>query len=451
MTPAPTSGSTTKASLDTYQKALALNLDSVRYGTFAEIGAGQETATWFFHVGGAAGTVAKTMSAYDMKVSDAIYGKSGRYVSDARLIAMLDHEYELLVERLGEGRGAKSTFFAFANTVAARNFQGTNECHGWVGVRFQTEPFGPPNQICLHFNLGDKTNLLQQEAVGILGVNLLYAIFHDLSNADRFLISLHQNLTLERLEVDWIDCTGPALKDFDEQALSLKLLTLGLAAAVMFEPGGKPCLPTDVLHNRPVIILRSRLHGHTDTQQQLLNGACSHFPKLNPDTKKSALSLLEVSIHDLFDKPDSTYSELSARMGALKALSSHVMLSRFEETYRLTSYLRRATPAPLVFVLGVSSLVRLLEERFYKSTEGGVLEGLGRFFSPEVKAYVSPMSLAAFREHLESQEQTDFSRWSFGSTTIVTLENIVDLMPNSQFSHLLRFLMASGCLVALEA
>ncbi len=212
--------------LTTNRKALTINLDEAKYGTFAEIGAGQEVARQFFQAGGAAGTVAKTISAYDMKFSDEIYGKSARYVSRERLNMMLDHEYGLLIERLRDVRGDRSHFFAFADTVSARNYRGNNECHGWLGMRFQTAPNTPPSDVILHVRMWDKENILQQQALGIIGVNLMYGGFYFLEDPDKLISSLADNLTIDRIEVDMINFAGPLFSQVDNRLMSLKLVEL---------------------------------------------------------------------------------------------------------------------------------------------------------------------------------------------------------------------------------
>ena len=225
--------------ITTNRKALAINLDEPKYGTFAEIGAGQEVARHFFQAGGAAGTVAKSLSAYDMKFSDAFYGKSARYVSRERLELMLNREYDLLVQRLEELRGDRSSFFVFADTVAARSFKGTNECHGWMGVRFQTEPKGPPNEVILHVRMLDRENILQQQALGVIGVNLLYGTFYLAKDQDGFVRSLADGLGQGRIEVDMINFAGPLFADVDNRIMSLKLVEHALTNAVLFSPKGE--------------------------------------------------------------------------------------------------------------------------------------------------------------------------------------------------------------------
>ncbi|MBT8444956.1 MAG: TonB-dependent receptor, partial [Gammaproteobacteria bacterium] len=248
----------------THQKALAINLDQGIYGTVAEIGAGQEVARWFFRVGGAAGSIAKTMSAYDMQVSDQIYGKSGRYVSRQRVEAMLDKEYRLLCDRLGDALESHTRFFAFADTVAARNFTGTNDCHGWVGLRFQTVPGGLPNDIVLHVNMLDRTNLLQQEALGILGINLIYAAFHTPEFTSDFLHELQDDLSSSRVEIDMVHVGGPALEHLDPLEMGMSLVHGDLALAVLFGPDGRLEPPNEVIRKRPIIVERGLYQHHTE-------------------------------------------------------------------------------------------------------------------------------------------------------------------------------------------
>jgi len=240
--------------LTTNRKALTINLDEPRYGTFAEIGAGQEVARVFFQAGGASGTIAKTISAYDMTFSDAIYGKAPRYVSRERLGLMLDHEYDLLNERLSAQRGDRTTFFAFADTVAARNFKGTNEAHGWMGIRFQTEPGGPPSEVVLHVRMWDKENVLQQQALGIIGVNLIYGALYYTADPRKLVASLLDNLSADRIEVDMLKLSGPAFNNVDNRLMSLLLVQFGLTNAVMFGPDGDVLQPSEVLHHKAILV-----------------------------------------------------------------------------------------------------------------------------------------------------------------------------------------------------
>jgi len=242
--------------LDTHHKALTLNLDPSTFGSFVEIGAGQEVARWFLLVGGASGTVAKSISAYDKEVSDNLYGSGSRYVSKQRLEAMLDNEWTQLLTQLSESRGQQTRFFCFVDTVSARNFAGTNDSHGWVGIRFQLQPGGPPNDVVLHINMRDSSNAFQQQAIGILGVNLIYAAFYEVQTQQSFLEGLAQDVVAERIEIDYMDLHGPAFVSWDHRTLLVHLVRAGLAEAVVFPTKGSLVPPTEVLHKKAVVLAR---------------------------------------------------------------------------------------------------------------------------------------------------------------------------------------------------
>src|ERR1043165_8304200 len=269
-----------KAEMDlgTDKKAFQINLDAKKYGTFAEIGAGQEVARRFFHVGGAAGPVAKTMSAYDMTFSDAIYGSAQRYVSRVRLQTMLDHEYSLLIERLDQKLGGVRTFFVFADTVAARSFKQHNESHGWLGVRYQTEPRGEPSQIVIHVRMLDEANVDQQEALGIIGVNLLYGAFH-YPQPEKLIASLQENLAPNRMQIDLIKFSGPAYAKVDNRLMSLQLVSQGLTDAVMFTADGEMVQPSEILHKKAILIERGSFRPVTCATNDMLEGARRQFLK----------------------------------------------------------------------------------------------------------------------------------------------------------------------------
>src|SRR6267378_2698506 len=249
--------------LDTHHKALTLNLDPSTFGSFAEIGAGQEVARWFLLVGGASGTVAKTISAYDKEVSDDLYGSGSRYVSKQRLEAMLDNEWTQLLTQLSKSRGSETRFFCFVDTVSARNFAGTNDSHGWIGLRFQLQPGGAPNDVLLHVNMHDPSNILQQQAIGILGVNLIYAAFYEGQTKESFLDGVAQDVVAERIEIDYVDIRGPAFKSWDRRALLVHLVRAGLAEAVFFSSNGSSVPPAEVLYKKAVV-LAPGYFGHTD-------------------------------------------------------------------------------------------------------------------------------------------------------------------------------------------
>src|SRR5579863_5570977 len=265
------------AQLTTHQKALKINLDPLRYGTFAEIGAGQEVARWFFKVGAAAGSISKSISAYDMAVSDAIYGRCKRYVSRERLQSMLDYEHSLNLERLRPSRGDSTAFFAFADTVSARNFQGTNECHGWMGVKCQAHPRDEDSQVIIHVRMLDHENSLQQEALGIVGVNLLYAAFFLHYKPELMVESLLDNLSTDRIEIDMIEYAGIEFRHVDNRVMSLKLVQLGLSGAAMFGPSGEVLQPAEVLRKRPILVERGSFRPVTKVNIDMINSAHTRF------------------------------------------------------------------------------------------------------------------------------------------------------------------------------
>ena len=409
--------------LDTNRKALEVNLDDSIYGTFAEIGAGQEVARRFFRVGGAAGTVAKTMSAYDMKFSDEIYGKSSRYVSQERLIAMCDHEYSLLIERLGKDRGKDVNFFAFADTVSARNFKGTNECHGWLGVRFQTEPMGPPHDVLVHVNLTDDENLAQQEALGIFGVNLVYATFFKRDNLDEFIKSLQDSLSLERIEVDMIEFKGPSFVNVDNRLLSFKLVQYGLTNAVMFHPKKGAILPSSFLRKRPVLIERGSFRPINRTHLDMLLGAQKQFEIESSQSKKDPISVLEITVNNLLEREEISDERLLRRVDTMLAVGIPVLVTNYSEYFHLTTYLRRYTSEPIGFAVGVNSILQIFNEKYYEDLEGGILEAFGKLFGHTVKLYVYPMTLANYKSFLEASN-ISLSEIEMPKEDLITAENM---------------------------
>src|SRR3984957_1132187 len=342
--------------LNTHQKALKINLDPLRYGSFAEIGAGQEVARWFFKVGAAAGTIAKSMSAYDMAVSDAIYGPCKRYVSKERLHRMLQYEHGLNLERLGETRGDTTAFFAFADTVAARNFRGTNECHGWMGGKFQAQPGDEDNQINIHVRMLDHENSLQQEALGIVGVNLLYAAFFLHHTPQLIIESLLDNLTTNRIEIDMIEFSGIEFRRVDNRVMSLKLVQLGLSGAAMFGPSGEVLQPSEVLHKRPILVERGSFRPVTKVNIDMVNSAHERFAA-EPDVKGNAIvELMEITMSNLLSAGDIDLHDFLARADLLATAGKTVLISDYSEYYRLAAYLTRYTNEPIAVTMGVGGL-----------------------------------------------------------------------------------------------
>ena len=381
---------TPEMEIGTDRKALQINLDAAKYGTFAEVGAGQEVARRFFRVGGAAGTIAKTMSAYDMTFSDAIYGAAQRYVSRVRLHTMLDHEYDLLIERLDAKFGAEKTFFVFADTVAARSFKQRSEAHGWLGLRFQSEPRAQPSQIIIHVRLLDQTNVEQQEALGVIGVNLLYGAFYH-RQPEKLISSLHENLSPGRIEVDMIKFSGPVFQSVDNRLMSLQLVSQGLTNAVMFKADGETVQPAEVFYKKAILIERGTFRPVTCATNDMLDGARRVFLKHCACSEDEVVVLMEMTLENLLADGQVDHADFLARVDILRALGRTVLISKFGEYYRLAAYLFRYTNRAIGLVMGVPSLVEIFNEKYYANLEGGILEALGRMFKGGLKLYVYPM------------------------------------------------------------
>ncbi len=375
---------------DIHAKALAINLEGSIYGTFAEIGAGQEVARWFLSVGAASGTVAQAISAYDKTVSDDTYGAGTRYVSKERLLAMLDHEYQLLLARLAKDRGAHTRFFVFADTVATRNYEGTNEQHGWLGFRFQAEPEGQPNQILLHINLGDSTAQLQQQAIGTLGVNLIYAAHQHRSSPGTFLAGLFDDLSIERLEIDVLELTGPDFAGVDSRLLCLDLLRAGMSHALVFDSEAQVVEPATPLRKRPLLVQRTLGSHPGPSAADVIQAARQKFMAEGIASDLEALAVVEVSTQNLQGLAASDNAELLAQIEQLASLGT-VVVTDYKEGHEALSYVRRYTAAPIRVILWLSMFLETMEERVYLSSPGAVLEGFGRLLSTDVTIYIAPM------------------------------------------------------------
>ncbi len=377
--------------LSTLEKALEINLDSGCYGTFAEIGAGQEVVRWFFQAGGAAGTISKSISAYDMQVSDAIYGSCGRYVSRERLEAMLEHEQRLNRERLAERRGDTSRFFSFADTVSARNYQGTNECHGWLGIRFQPEAGADDELIIIHVRMLDDSNALQQEALGIVGVNLIHSAFTFIETPENMLTALLDGLSPERIEIDMIDVSGPRLDKIDPRILSLRLVQLGLTGAAMFSADGEVIQPSEVLRKRPLLVQRGRFRPITHVNMDLLKSSGTTFLQHCKEDSGEILPLMEISMHNLREESAVCLADFLSRVEVVSTTGCTVMVSDFREYHRLCAYLKRYTDRPIGLAMGLATLREVFKEKYYADLQGGILEGLGRLFKDRVHLLVYPL------------------------------------------------------------
>ena len=380
--------------LGTKQKALRINLDPRVYGSFAEIGAGQETAAIFFKAGGASGTVAKTMSAYDMTFSDAIYGteESGRYVCESRLIKMLHKEYSLLEKRLSEQRGETSQFFAFANTVVALNYQKTNEAHGWIGLRFQLKPKGPYNEVVIHVRMLDDENVLQQQALGIIGVNLIYGCFYYPMSADTLLLSLMDDLTPERIEIDMIRFSGPDFLEVDNRIMSLHLVKNGFTNAALFGADGGALQPSETFYKKHILLMRGRMRPVTNVHVDLIKNGTRQFlaePDVDPGR---VLMVSELTLRNLVSSAEEEIDEKDFldRVDILCSLGHMVMISNYREYFHLVSYLSELTRLKIGLLLGIPSLQDIFDETHYTYLRGGILESFATLFSRKVKLMIYP-------------------------------------------------------------
>jgi hypothetical protein len=429
---------------DVHGRALSLNLDPSIYGTLAEIGAGQEVARWFLSVGAASGTVAKTISAYDKTVSDDIYGAGTRYVSKERLVAMLDHEYPLLLQRLNAARGKDTRFFVFADTVAARNYQGTNEQHGWLGIRFQPQPGSSPSQLLLHVNLRDSTAQAQQEALGILGVNLIYAAYHAGSKPDTFLAGLFADLSIQRIEIDLISLDGPAFAGQDADEWCLTLVCRQMAHAIVFDPRGEVAEPSSVLRKRPLLVMRGTFSHPEFLNSELFPAAHRQLVAEGAPLEREPVSLVEMTTHHVSRNEEIDPRQMLACIRQLPP-EGYVMVSDYPETYLLGSYLRRYSTEPVRYLLSVASAAKTLQAAFYQDLPGTLLEGLGRLLTTNVKLYVASMPSSAFRDAVGGAS---------GNVTITDSGNGIvslnDLAPSEPALHLFRYLRATGRIVALD-
>jgi hypothetical protein len=378
--------------IDTHSKALRINLDPRWYGTFAEVGAGQEVARWFFRVGGAAGTIAKSMSAYDMKVSDAIYGHADRYVSRSRLQAMLDREFDLDVERLGQERGESTSFFAFADTVEARSYRGTRESHGWMGIKFQSRINDQPSQIVMHMLMLDEEASAQQEALGIVGVNLCYGAFFLSHVPEELVESLLDNLTTRRIEIDMLEFSGIEFRNVDNRLMALRLVQLGLSGAAMFGPNREVLQPSDVLHKKAVLVERGSFRPVTYVNIDMLECALAKFKEDPAVVDKPILSLMELTMRNLLaGGTEVDRRDFLARAEVLGASGMTVLISDYFEYYRLAAYLSWRTRERIGIVMGVPSIFELFDEKYYTQLPGGILESFGRLFKNELKVYIYPV------------------------------------------------------------
>lgn len=376
--------------LTTEEKALKVNLTGDIYGCFAEIGAGQEVAANFFKAGGSSGTIAYTHSAYDMKVSDSMYGEASRYVCEERLITMLKTEYNSLTARL-PNKHKESRFFAFCNTVESLNYHKTNQGQGWVGMRFQLEREGEPNDIILHVKMHDNSHKAQQEALGILGVNLIHACYFHTANLDEFLDSLMHRLPRERMEIDMLSVVGPDFENVDNRIISLNLVKRGVTDATMFDLNGSVLQPATALYKKNILLVRGRFRPVTKVHIDMIERGKQQFLKEQGIREENVRVIFELTLKDLTADGKILDKDFVDRAELLGTLGYTVMISNYLKHYKMVDYLSTIAKRHMIGVIvGVYNLNTIFDEKYYDNLPGGLLEAFGRGFGHNMKMFVYP-------------------------------------------------------------
>jgi hypothetical protein len=381
------------SSRNTLEKALRINLDEKKYGTIVEIGAGQEVARQFFKTGAAAGTIAKTMSAYDMKFSDAIYGvqSDGRYVSKSRVHAMLEKEFSLILERVGKSRSRSTRYFSYAATVAAKSYKANNECHAWCGIRVQMYPGAEPSDIVLHLRMRDENAERQQHAMGVFGVNLIYAAYYYFENAKVIIDSLTDNLEPGRIEIDSIEFLGPYFEEINNRAINLHLIRSWKTRAIMFKPDGSVVIPADMLYKKNVLTIRGSFRPVTRLNVDMIEQGLKSFTELDGVNLDNSVALAEISLNDLHGNDLMVSDEdLIARVCLLNTLGYSVMISDLTRYFTMRAYFRQFTKKQIGIVVGISNIRQIFDESSYRGVEGGILEGFGKLFPDNTRLLVYP-------------------------------------------------------------
>jgi len=381
-----------RAILTTKQKALRVNLDHTIYGTFAEIGAGQEVVRHFFRAGGASGTIAKAMSAYDKDFSDAIYGPevNNRYVCRSRVEKMIEQEYNLINERISREKRPDTKYFAFSNTITTIDYKKKYKGHGWVGIRFQTAPDKEPNEVILHIHPLENEAGLQQETIGILGVNLIYASFFYNDDPDVFLDSLYDGISLDKLQLDTIIMRGPEFEKVDNRLMSLKLVKNGMTNAVIFSPDGIMQHPADLLYKKNILTIRGSFRPVTKVNMDMILKGYEEFIKDKKVDKEKLQVLFEITLNNLLMEGDVDEHDFLDRADILCSLGQTVMISNYKKYYKLSEYLSSFTKKRLGFIMGIDHMREIFNEKYYRNLNGGMLEAFGIFFTRDVKIYLYP-------------------------------------------------------------
>jgi len=374
-------------------KAMRLNLNENIYGTFAEIGAGQETVRHFFRAGNASGTVAKTLSAYDKDFSDAIYGieDDGRYVTEQRLTSMMRYETGLIEERISRLKHPNKLFFSYANTVATIDWAKKYKGHGWLGIRFQTKPGEDYSEIILHVQFHENNAAHQQISLGTMGVNLIYGAFYHYDNPKNLLKHLFDHLSTDKIEIDAINFTGPAFKGVDNRLMSLELVKNGITEAIMFAPDGNNILPASLLYKKNILTLRGSFRPVTKVNMAMYEKSLELFLNERKVEKENAVVIFEITLSNLKGEGEIDEQDFLDRADLLGSLGQTVMLSNFQEYYKVVEYFAQHSKERMGLTMGVSTLQDIFDERYYRHLSGGILEAFGKLFFKSLKIYLYPL------------------------------------------------------------
>ncbi len=415
---------------NTLQKALEINLDNCKYGTIVEIGAGQEVARNFFRAGGAAGTVAKTMSAYDMQVSDDIYGaeETKRYVTRSRLLKMLDKEYTAITELLTASRPKNTTFFSYAATVTAKSYLQKNECHGWIGIRLQLYPNAAPSDIILHVRMLDNNGSAQQEALGVLGVNLIHATFNHFTQPKKIIEALIDDLEPKRIEVDMINFSGPYFEETENRLMNLHLVHSNLTHAILFSPEGKIQVPSELFYKKNILVIRGSFTPLTKVHLDMTNCGQEQFNNMEYVDAKKTLVLAELTMASLTVGDQINDDDFLARVDMLNTQGYTVMISDYLRYFRLRAYFRRYTKQQIGMILGISNLKLIFDEDYYEGLEGGILEAFAKLFPDNTHLYIYPSKNADQKE-------------------LITVNNF---QPAKKIQYLYKHFLENGYLIGLK-
>lgn len=374
-------------------KALRINLNENIYGTFAEIGAGQETVRNFFRAGGASGTIAKAMSAYDKDFSDAIYGigEDGRYVTEQRLKTMLRHEMKLMEQRISREKHPNKIFFAYANTVATIDFAKKFKGHGWVGIRYQVDPKGDYNEIILHIRFKENDARLQQLTLGNLGVNLIYGAFYKYDQPKKLLRYLYDHIDKDQIEIDMMNFSGPQFENVDNRLMSLQLIKNGMTEAVMFGPDGNNILPAAILYKKNILTLRGSYRPVTKVNIDMYERSYEIFINENKVEEENTICIFEITLSNLRAEGEIDEEDFMDRAKLLCNLGHTVLISNFQEYYKLVEFYSKYTKARMGLTMGVNNLVDIFDEKYYRHLSGGILEAFGKLFFKDLKVYLYPL------------------------------------------------------------